>query len=143
MIIKHNFLIIVILLIYTIIINACKDGSDKDNESIVCYNLMSGIINKDADILANEINELTKDLEPTPSDSDGIGHEHNLEILASRINDQCNEIMTEILCYACIKTNPPQSEILVQTDSSGKQISRIIDILTPDDDILTFHAIHD
>lgn len=48
----------------------------------------------------------------------------------------------ELNCYACIEINPEQSEILVTTDSDGKVVEIIIDILMPDDDTLSYAGVH-
>ncbi len=96
----------------------------------------------DSDIVKSEINKLLTDLEPVKTDSDRIGHKQNLNLLIEQLNTQCDNITTELICYACIETNPPQSEILVATDSVGTEIHRVVDILTPDDDILYCLRIH-
>jgi hypothetical protein len=62
--------------------------------------------------------------------------------LVNRINSKCENISAELICYACIETYPPQSEILLTTDSVGASINRTIDILTPSKDKLSFVRIH-
>ena len=111
-------------------------------ENIDCDNLKTGIVNTDSDIVKVEINKLVTDLVPAKTDSDPIGHKENLALLIEQLNIQCDNITAELVCYACIKTFPPQSEILVTTDSLGSDIHRIVDILTPDDDTLLGWSIH-
>ncbi len=96
----------------------------------------------DSDIVKSEINKLVNDLEPEKTDSDHIGHKQNLDLLIKRLNTQCDNMTAEFICYACIETNPPQSEILVTTDSVGTAVKRVVDILTPDDDILYCVSVH-
>jgi hypothetical protein len=97
---------------------------------------------RDSEVLTVQINYLLNDLEPESSTTDGLGHGDNLEILIDRMTTQCDSIEAEILCYACIKTLPAQSEIAVHIDSAGTYLSRTIDILTPDDGAMTYFANH-
>ncbi|NQV50591.1 MAG: hypothetical protein HQ507_08840 [Candidatus Marinimicrobia bacterium] len=108
-----------------------------------CASLKTGIIEKDTVILETEINNLTSDLEPKPTNSDPLGHEQNLETLVASLNNQCERLSVEIKCYVCIKTLPAQSEILLQTDSSGILVTRVIDILTPYNESMTFFGVHE
>lgn len=138
----RNFVFILFL---SACISSCDkvdDESDNDLENLDCDNLKTGIINMDSDIVKYEINKLLIDLEPVKTDTDPIGHKENLNILIERLNTKCDNMTAEFICYACIYTNPPQSEILVTTDSVGTSINRVLDILTPDDDILYFLRIH-
>jgi len=121
---------------------SCEDKSEDDPNIVNCSNMISGIIQLDSDLLIESMVELTKDLEPVPSDSDSYGHKINLELLSERISGNCEDIISSIICYACIYTYPPQSEILVQTDSSGTQVFRVLDIRTSEDEILSFVRIH-
>lgn len=134
-----------LILFFVASISSCDkavNDSNNDWEKIDCDNLKTGIINMDSDIVKSEINKLLTDLEPVKTDSDRIGHKQNLNLLIEQLNTQCDNITTELICYACIETNPPQSEILVATDSVGTVIHRVVDILTPDDDILYCLRIH-
>mgnify|MGYP006919310903 CR=1 FL=1 len=108
-----------------------------------CASLKTGIIEKAAVILETEINNLTSDLEPKTTNSDPLGHEQNLETLVARLNNQCESLSVEVKCYVCIKTLPAQSEILLRVDSSGTQVTRVIDILTPTNEIMTFFGVHE
>ncbi len=133
------------ILFFIVCISSCDkavDDSDNDWENLDCDNLKTGIINMDSDIVKFEINKLVTDLKPVKTDSDHIGQKQNLDLLIERLNTQCDNVSTELICYACIETNPEQSEILVTTDSVGTTIDRVVDISTPDDDILYCVGIH-
>ena len=135
----------VFILFFVASISSCDKAVEDTGiewENIDCDNLKTGIINTDSDIVKAEINKLVTDLEPVKTDSDPIGHKDNLALLIEQLNIQCDNITAELICYACIETNPPQSEILVTTDSLGTDINRIIDIFTPDDDALSVRIIH-
>ncbi len=61
----------------------------------------------------------------------------------NRINAECDNISAELICYACIKTSPPQSEILLTTDSASISVNRTLDILTSSEEKLSFVRIHE
>ena len=132
----------VLLIFFTVLTLSCDDLINHEIETIDCSNLQTGIIDMNSQIVCLEVNKLVKDLEPQISGSDRFGHKQNLDKLIERINTQCGEVTAELICYACIETNPPQSEILVTTDSSGTLIYRTLDINTPDDDILSCMRVH-
>ena len=107
-------------------------------EPSVNYKVLSNaLLYFDEDVVIEELNILTIDLEPKNGD-----HTKNFDILIDRIGNQNSEMTAEMGCYACIETAPPQSEILVDIDSAGTQVSRIIDILTPDDGALKCVGMH-
>jgi len=135
---RRSIPIVGLILLSTIL--SCENSGEP--EQLNCDNFAEGIIRQDQDILSKEISKLVTDLEPNLSTDDKFGHKNNLPLLVERINSQCSNIESEIICYACIETNPPQSEIKVSTDSSVIQISRIIDILTSSEKNLTFIRIH-
>jgi len=125
-------------------VSSCDKTVDPDGnfEKVNCDSLNAGIINTDSRIVKSEVNKLVTDLKPKVTANDRFGHKENLSILINRLNMQCTSITAELICYACIYTNPPQSEILVSTDSIGVTIKRIIDISTPEDAILSCVRIH-
>ena len=126
-----------------IIFNGCSTPNENDILlELHCHNLQEGIINTDSEIVGEEINKILSDLDPKNKPDDTIGHKENFEILISRINSKCENINAELLCYACIKTLPPQTEIILATDSSGVLIFRTIDISTPENGVLRFIRIH-
>ena len=132
------------ILLTAFILLACSEKTDNDDiiEDQFCDSLMIGIKTLDDDYVRPIINNLLADLEPVPSDSDPLGHEENLNTLVNRLNDMCDNMIFSLFCYGCIYTNPLQSEIEMLTDSYDIQIRRIIDILTPGNELLSFAAIH-
>ena len=133
------------ILFFIVFISSCDkavNNSNNDWENLDCDNLKAGIINMDSDIVKSEINKLVTDLEPVITDSDNIGHKENLDLLIEQLNTQCDNVSAELICYACIYTNPAQSEILVTTDSLGITIDRVVDISTPKDARLYCVRIH-
>jgi len=136
---KAGIYIFTYLVIAFAVISCSKEDAD-DNKD--CLLLQSGIINLNREIVRAELVKLTWDLYPSPTLTDEIGHENNFKILIDRLND-CELITATSFCYACIKSNPSQSEILVTTDSSGHSVRRIIDIITGENNTLKFGALHE
>jgi len=104
--------------------------------------LTEALVNLDSDALKTEMDKLTFDLKPDISSSDSIGHSENLNKLIERLNSQSYDLDANLFCYACIKTNPLQSEISITVDSLGTEVCRIIDLLTINDRILSYRSVH-
>ena len=135
----------VLYLVMIILITTISCDSAKDNDLIQkvdCEKLVDGLLAYDNDKLATEFKKITGNLEPEHSANDQIGHQQNLQKIVGELN-KCNLVSSELLCYACIETYPPQSELLVSIDSSGQTVKRIVDILTPDDSSLSFVRVHE
>lgn len=111
-------------------------------ESIDCENFIYGLSTLNENIVKTEIEKLTVDLNPHPTDEDLLGHSGNLETLIDRLNSGCEEYTASLLCYACIYTYPAQSEILIEFFAGSNKQTVTIDIHTPENDILRFAGIH-
>jgi hypothetical protein len=133
---------IILLSIFTILLISCTKNDDDNQMLINCDNFRIALLNFDSEQLNVEINNLTLDLVPIPVINDEIGHLKNLNELIERLNSNCKDIIATKECYACIETNPVQSEIKIELDSLGNQIERIIDISTPEDDVLISLRMH-
>ena len=107
------------------------EGIVENQNYLDCENLKTGIIELNSEIVISEINKLVTDLYPAITNDDQFGQKENINLLIERVNSQCENINAELLCYACIETNPPQSEILLETEFDGAAIKRVIDISTP------------
>ena len=108
-----------------------------------CSNLLAGLKENTETTVKIEIEKMTADLVPAPQPDDLTGHEMNLQILIQRINTHCSLIEASIVCYACIETYPPMSEIRLEYDLNGEKTGKTVDIVTPDDGILHFGGLHD
>ncbi len=117
-------------------------NEERDDLRVDCINLSDGLLTMDSDMIRSDLNVLLGDLGPEPVENDDIGHRKNIDIFINRVNVACSNLKAELLCYACIKTYPPQSEIRIEIDTSGSKIYRIIDILAPGDSVLLFVGIH-
>jgi len=130
---KNKFLIITLVIF---LISCSKNDENDDQSQIDCDRLKAALVNFNSEQLNFEVNKLTEDLLPSPTQDDEIGHFINMNTLVTRLNDNCPQIRATKECYACIESIPLQSEIKVELDSSGIQIVRLIDISTPSDGIL-------
>lgn len=128
----------------TLLIATTLIGCDKQKhvESTNCDDISSAILNNDESYLSNKIDSLSSDLISVPISNDIIGHQSNIDILISRLNAECPDVLYSLECYTCIKTHPLVSEIYVSIDSNGTNTSRTIDILTPSNGLLEFWDIH-
>jgi hypothetical protein len=111
-------------------------------ESIDCEVFIAGLATLDEGMVKSEVEKLTVDLNPHPSDEDLLGHSGNLQTLIDRLNDGCEDYTASLLCYACIYTYPAQSEILIEFFVNGNKQEVVIAIHTPENDILRFAGIH-
>lgn len=122
---------------------SCENSFENSNVESVDYDkLIDGLIETNSNKVNAEINKLTDDLLPKKTDNDRFGHCENINLLVDILNKGNNDIVAELVCYVCIETNPPQSEIRIALDSSGSTIRRMVDILTPADAVLECIRVH-
>ena len=124
------------ILLMILLIGCSKHAKNDEPFAIDCDELEAALVSINSEQLNFEINKLTQDLLPSPTQHDEIGHADNLNTLVDRINSNCPQLRATTECYACVETIPVQSEIKVVFDSLGNQIESIIDISTPRDGIL-------
>ena len=134
--------ILIISVLLCICLSSCKKILDSNYYQIDSENLRNGIVTFNSEIVCTEITKLLLDLKANPSADDKFGQAENLNKLIDRINTNCDNVTAELICYACIYTLPPQSELKLSTDSSGVEVARVLDIFTPEDDILSCVRIH-
>jgi hypothetical protein len=118
---------------------------EKENQTTKdeCRDFKEALIYFQSDNVKSFIDPLTTDLQPNISENDQFGHQENIELLIERLNQHCNNIAASMSCYSCIYTSPPQSEIVISTDSSGILVTRAIDLLTSKDEALQYMNIHE
>ena len=124
------------LLFSVFVLTACKDSIE-----LPCPELRSSLAELDAVAAAEILNDLLKDLSPVPTNDDLTGHRANLDLFVERLDDQCG-FQADVVCYACIETYPPISEVGINLDSSGISIRRTIDIRTPDGALMSVTNVH-
>ncbi|MDX1684181.1 MAG: hypothetical protein R3275_03035 [Saprospiraceae bacterium] len=117
---------LLIVLPFLMAVTGCSKIMD---EHLLCDALDSG----DRSEVAEWIEFFTHDLEPKPTNNDPLGQSDNLEALVDKLSDiDCMD--ADVICYACIETYPPKSEIKLTTSNR----SRIIFLKTSEDYPLKF-----
>lgn len=106
------------------------------SDKIACTNaweFCAFVDNQDFDATGPLIDEFLKRLKKDNS-------EENLEKLAAWL--ACRDCVShaEVLCNACIETNPPQSELRVDFISGGQSVTMTMDIFM--DEPLRFNRYH-
>jgi hypothetical protein len=106
----------------------CSKENLTDRE---CTNLKEGIRANDKDRVTKEVNHLlisySKD---------------NLEKMGASISSGCH-ITATIVCYNCIFTNPPQSELKVSFTLSNTFIEKILDVSYDKNNKMIIVGVHD
>ena len=129
------------LFIYTVTISLFLSCS-KEKEPVCHDDICEYIYNENDSLIQEGIVRLTLDLLPKPSDYDKWGQSENLDILVERLN-KYNCIVATKVCYACIYTLPPQSEVKLVVTYNSEIITRIMDLLTSDEEPMKYLRLHD
>jgi hypothetical protein len=116
-----------------ILLLSCKEDEE------TCESLRADLIEFKVSEVKNELDSWLGELLPDQEDPDV--HLHNLQSFIHRLENDCM-LEGSIVCFACIETYPPQSEIRIIVDSAGHQTHRILDVLTPSDSVMTIQNIH-
>jgi len=127
------------LLVVMALISCKKQQNDK---AMDCNQFKQGIVANSEAAVKAEIEKLCQDLFPVVIATDEWGHRENFVKLAQRISQQCG-IDARVDCYACIKTLPPQTEIVVSFMNNGVQVKKTLDITTSSTSRLAFLQMHD
>ena len=69
-------------------------------------------------------------------------HEKNINNLIQTINDDYPCAVASLVCYACIETNPAISEIRIDVQIDSNNYFVVIDLFTPEDDVISFSNMH-
>lgn len=125
-----------LLLVCLAILVSCHDRAD-----VICDEIQTGLVTYDLAKVQEFLQPWLDELPPRNGYYDSSEHGENLHVFQNRLNEVC-DLNALVLCHACIETLPPQSEIRIGVDSSGHEIFRVIDLLTPEDDVMTIRAIH-
>jgi hypothetical protein len=103
--------------------------------------LCQALLDEDQETLEQIFEDLLSDLSPSPA-NDPDGHEDNLDTLIDRLNtSDC--LVASNLCYACGLSLPPYSMVGVDIDFDGQQETKVLLILTPPNDLMSFMSIQE
>jgi len=108
-------------------LTACK----KELNNSDCDNLRNGLLMNDTKLVTKSIGSLLT-----------LYSEGNLDELASKITDRCN-IPATADCFNCIKTNPPQTEMIFSLVQAGATIQKRLDISYTPDNKMKILNVHD
>lgn len=135
-----NYLLFLLLIAVSFM--ACEKTNIEDDQlALSAEDLCQAIVEMDDEKLAIELEIFLADLTPTPTATDEIGHELNINVLVGRL-DKLACLSANLICYACIYTLPAISEIRVMHTDGDVITARTMDIVTPDDELLRFLATH-
>lgn len=129
---------------FCLLLAACNKSKDHNPAPpyIDCLSLKEGLNNNNNEQVAIEINNLCTDLLPAITTGDEYGQKGNLRILAERLSKQC-DLTATVLCYACVETLPPQSELSISFSRNGNNYTYIIDMTFTRQNMLRFNSVHD
>ncbi len=116
-----------LIIVFGIGLTACK----KELNNSDCDGLKEGLLKNDVKLVTKSIGSLLTSYA-----------EENLHKLASEITDRCN-IPTTANCFSCIKTNPPQTEMIFSLVQSGSTIQKRLDISYTPDNKMKLLNVHD
>jgi len=108
-------------------VTACK----KELDSSDCDKLKEGLLMNDTNLVTESIGSMLTSYS-----------ESNLHELAAKITDRCN-IPATANCFSCIKTNPPQTEMIFSLTQSGATIQKKLDITYNSDNKMRLRNVHD
>ena len=108
-------------------LTACK----KELNNSDCDNLRNGLLMNDTKLVTKSIGSLLT-----------LYSEGNLDELASKLTDRCN-IPATVDCFNCIKTNPPQTEMIFSLVQAGATIQKRLDISYTPDNKMKILNVHD
>lgn len=111
------------------------------NESQTCESVHDDLLSRNVAGVKEGLNPWLSKWDPDATEDDPTGHQQNLQSFINRLEKKCS-FQADLICYACIETNPSQSEVKIVLDSVGHQVERVLDILTPEDDVMVIWNIH-
>jgi hypothetical protein len=122
------FLFATIICNLILLSNGCK----KENvSSLDCAGFRQGLLMNDKEKVSRSVSGLL-----------GSYSREKVSQLAAAISNQCTVTAT-VLCFECIKTLPPQSEIKVSFTQNGSLVNKVLDISYTTQNKLRVAGVHD
>lgn len=119
---------------FLILFFACNETETPVDLKDLCTTVNDG----DIDAITTIINS---ELENYPPDGDApssfLGHFENLSAFVTKLNEQTC-ITATLLCYACLESNPPQSQVSIATSTKTMTIR----IVTPENDVMYVSSVY-
>jgi hypothetical protein len=135
---KRFFVIAIVTVLVTV---SCR-RADNDRQAarvsnINCELLQNAMVNNDVAQVRTAITAFIAGLYTD------VYTEPNLNELIRLIENTCNSIDGELFCFNCIKTLPPQSEIILRLNVGGTTIVKVIDLSSTPANKMKFVNMHD
>ena len=111
-------------------------------ESQMCESIHADLLSSNVSGVKDELDRWLAKMDPDANEEDPTGHQENLQSFIVRLENKCSSLQVSLICYACIETNPSQSEVKIELDSVGHQVERVLDILTTKNDVMIITSIH-
>lgn len=125
--VMRYFGLIVLIIGFSCLLPGCQKEKLSKSE---CDNLKEGLLTNDTKLVFKGIGSLMT-----------FYSERNLNDLASKITGRCNIPAT--VAFNCVKTNPPQSEIIFSFVQQGTNIQKRLDISYTPDNKMNILNVHD
>lgn len=125
----------ILLIILTVLLTGIACRKDKDNTPD-CQQLRTSITTNDRSAVKEIITTVINRLHARKHTRD------NLAKLVTAINQQC-QVNASLVCFSCIYTLPPQSEISVSVAGTTGPIKVIVDISYDKNDYMIVAGVHE
>lgn len=129
----RNLIITLLVLAGLPFLSACSKDSNRLPD---CQQLKEGVISLDKEKVKQEITAFINNL-PVKTHT-----QLNLQRLVDAINSRCGNTAT-LVCYACIKTLPEESEIVLRYPVPGGIAHQVIDISSDKEQKMIFINMHE
>lgn len=127
-----------ILCVLCLFLSSCR----KEQASVNCTSVQQAVLNSNNELMKREINRICQAIPVQVSVSDPDGLKHSLDELVNKLSSMCG-LSVRSICYFCIDTLPPQSEISITVATSAGTITKLIDISYNSNKQLYFVNMHD
>ena len=131
-------------LITACIIMSCNDSESNNSSFIDCDSLTTALMELDEGTLESILNPELEKFQLLDQDNNTCLHDNNLQAITNLLNGTCENLNVLILCCGSIETLPLISELSVELDSAGIEVTRILDLRTPGEEglPLSFEGVH-
>ena len=142
---NYHFLFLFLVGLFVACNNTDDDNVPPQNFlDLDCSNFTTALLELNENSLATILNPELEQFDLLDQDNDTCLHDNNLQAFTDALNDTCEDLNASVICCGCIETLPTISKITIQIESAGIEVTRIIDLFTPDENgvPLSFAGVH-
>ncbi len=141
---RNLFTISAILLLVSCSNNTENQDDMNTSNDLDCAELTTALLELNEETLGTLLDPELEKLKLLDQDNNSCLHDNNLKAFTELINDNCSSLTASTICCGCVLTFLAISEVSVTIDSSGNEVTRVLDLVTPSDEgmPLTFRGIH-